>query len=304
LSARKLPPIIEAVRRLAGGKPILFAMLGEDALVPPDLIAQLRDLGVPFFRSPERALRALARFTEIGARRACVRSLAQAPAAAPRLPPGVIPEYAAKRLLAEAGVRMPPGVFVTTLSEAIEAAGRIGWPVALKGQSCALSHKSDAGAVVLGVSDKTSLESAWAALTTAVSRAAPGLTLEGVLVEKMAEPGAELILGARRDPDWGPVLALGLGGVFAELLHDVRLLPADSDVAAIAAQLGALRGAALLRGFRGSPPRDIEAAARIAQALGRFVLAHPEIAEIEINPLVVHESGRGASALDALIVVR
>ena len=120
----------------------------------------------------------------------------------------------------------------------------------------------------------------------------------------MARPGLELIAGARRDPDWGPVLVIGLGGIWAEVLHDVRVLPPDLAVDAIVRELRALKAAALLTGFRGSPAVDLDAVAGIMARLGQFVLAHPEIAEIEINPLIVYPEREGAIAVDALIVVR
>ena len=114
----------------------------------------------------------------------------------------------------------------------------------------------------------------------------------------------ELILGARKDPEWGPVLAIGLGGVQAEALADVRLVPPDLSPASIEAELRKLRAARLLGPFRGAPARDVAAAARTIAALGAFVLAHPEIAEIDINPLAVFAEGEGVMALDALIAVR
>jgi acyl-CoA synthetase (NDP forming) len=120
----------------------------------------------------------------------------------------------------------------------------------------------------------------------------------------MAPRGVELIFGARNDPDWGPVLVVGLGGVFTEALHDVVTLAPDLGVEAIAQELRRLKGAALLGAFRGSPARDVEAAAAIAAKLGAFVMAHPEIAEIDVNPVMVYAKGDGALALDALIVVR
>jgi acyl-CoA synthetase (NDP forming) len=116
--------------------------------------------------------------------------------------------------------------------------------------------------------------------------------------------GLELILGVRNDPDWGPVVALGLGGVLAEALADVRLMPPDLTADEIAIELGRLRAARLLGPFRGAPARDVAAAAEAVAALGRFVLAHPEIAEIDINPLMVLAAGEGVLALDALIAVR
>ena len=120
----------------------------------------------------------------------------------------------------------------------------------------------------------------------------------------MARRGVELIFGARNDPDWGPVLVVGLGGVIAEALHDVRVLAPDLGEDAIIEELYRLKGAALLKAFRGQPARDVKAAAAIAARLGAFVMAHPEVAEIDVNPVVVFEEGAGAVALDALIVTR
>ena len=304
MARRKVQPIIDALLAYKPTKPVLFAMLGEEAEVPAEIVAELRSLGVPFMRSPERALRALARLTDFAARRPAPVRRAPAPRAAKRLPPGTIPEYVAKGLLAEAGIAVPPGALAKTIEEAKAAAASIGYPVALKAQAAALTHKSDAGGVILAVADDKSLEAGWAALHSDIARAGPGLALDGVLVEAMARLGVELILGARNDPDWGPVLVVGLGGIFAEALHDVRVLPPDLDAGAIADEMRKLKGAALLGGFRGKPARDVAAAAAMAARLGAFVRAHPEIAEIDVNPVMVHAAGEGAVALDALIVVR
>ena len=304
MARRKVQPIIDALLAYKPTKPVLFAMLGEEAEVPAEIVAELRSLGVPFMRSPERALRALARLTDFAARRPAPVRRAPAPRAAKRLPPGTIPEYVAKGLLAEAGIAVPPGALAKTIEEAKAAAASIGYPVALKAQAAALTHKSDAGGVILAVADDKSLEAGWAALHSDIARARPGLALDGVLVEAMARLGVELILGARNDPDWGPVLVVGLGGIFAEALHDVRVLPPDLDADAIAGEMRKLKGAALLGGFRGKPARDVAAAAAMAARLGAFVMAHPEIAEIDINPVAVYPAGEGALALDALIVVR
>jgi acyl-CoA synthetase (NDP forming) len=117
----------------------------------------------------------------------------------------------------------------------------------------------------------------------------------------MATPGLELILGARNDPEWGPVVAIGLGGIFAEALKDIRLLPAGCAPDEIKAALHQLKGAKLLGSFRGQPPRDLEAVAAAVSALGVFVAAHPEIGEIDVNPLIALADGGGVLALDALI---
>src|SRR5580700_4560731 len=111
--------------------------------------------------------------------------------------------------------------------------------------------------------------------------------------------GLELVVGARRDPRWGPVVLVGLGGIWVEALGDVRLMPPDLTEAEIVEELGKLKTAKLLQGFRGSPPVDIKAA---AAAVGRLMRARPDIAEVDVNPLMVHAAGHGATALDALII--
>ena len=297
---RKLPPIIDALRDLAPRKPVVFAMLGEDTTVPPELVGALRALGVPFLRSPERALRALAVLTAFARRPLAATPAQSQDGGASPLPCGTIPEHEAKRVLAGIGISVPDSALARDLSAALEAAGRIGYPVVLKAQSADLSHKSDAGGVVLGLSDEKALRDGWDRLHRAVAAARPGLVLDGVLVEAMGCPGVELILGARRDPAWGAVVLAGLGGIWAETLGDVRVLPPDLPHEAVRAELLRLKGAALLRGGRGTPAPDVDAAAAAVVALGALVQARPEIREVDINPLVLRPDG--AVALDALIV--
>jgi acyl-CoA synthetase (NDP forming) len=129
------------------------------------------------------------------------------------------------------------------------------------------------------------------------------LILDGVLIEKMSKPGVELIIGGRNDPDWGPVVLAGFGGIQAEILQDVRLLPANLTIAGIVRELGLLKSAALLRGFRGSPVLDVVAAADIISRVAAVLRAEPSIREIDLNPVIIYPQGQGAIALDALVVV-
>jgi hypothetical protein len=112
------------------------------------------------------------------------------------------------------------------------------------------------------------------------------------------------VVGAKRDPQWGPVVLVGLGGIFIEALGDVRLLPPDLTESAIVDELNKLEGAKLLAGFRGAPPVDVEAVAHTAALIGRLMRTRPEIVEIDVNPLVAHGKGEGVTALDALIVTK
>jgi acyl-CoA synthetase (NDP forming) len=295
----KMPPILEALEALEREKPIVFASLDGGAEVPRHYVERLRDLGVPYFTSPERAFRAVARVRQTSLLRA--RGVSSATIPALELPSGTVPEHKAKRILAAIGIPVGAARLATTCDEALDAAAEIGFPVVLKAQSAALSHKSDAGGVVLDLRDRDAVVAGWTALQHDVAAALPALALDGVLVERMAPRGIELILGGRNDPDWGAVTLVGFGGLFAEAVEDVRLLPADLPVAAIEGELLALKSAKLLRGFRGAPPLAVAAAAQVVALIGALLRAHPEIAEIEINPLVVYPDR--VLALDALMAV-
>jgi hypothetical protein len=129
------------------------------------------------------------------------------------------------------------------------------------------------------------------------------VVLEGVLVERMARRGVEMVVGARRDPQWGPVLVVGLGGIWVEALEDVCLIPLTASAGEILAAIGQTRGAKLLGGLRGQPPADIDAVVHVVGAVAAMMRATPDLMEIDINPLVVYPAGEGAVALDALMVV-
>src|SRR4051794_36998047 len=208
---------------IASGKPAVVAALGDESPIPAEFYSMFRERGVPVFRSPERALQALAHATRYG------RALATAGATAPSInaPPlphdGTLPEYVGKAYLAALGISVPKGKLARDLAAGKAIATDIGYPVALKAQASTLSHKSDRGGVILGIENVETLASAWDAMQTAMA----GIALDGMLVEQMITGGLEMIVGARRDPGWGPVVMVGLGGIFVEALKDVRLMPAS-----------------------------------------------------------------------------
>lgn len=300
-SERKLSPVLTTLRQLKSDKLIVFAGLDEGAPVPREYIDELRALGVAYFPSPERALRAVARLAATVARVPLAEPLATE-RSGPPLPSGVIPEYRAKAFLRPLGIPFPAGRLVHTLEEALQAADSLGYPVALKAQSAALSHKSDAGGVVLRLSDRDGLTAGWHQLHSNIARARPGLTLDGVLMEAMGRPGLELIIGGRNDPDWGPVVLAGFGGVQAELLKDVKLILPGRTSQAVIEELCRLQCGALLRGYRGSPALDLEALAELIVRLGQVLSDNPSIREIDLNPVIAYPVGEGVIALDALIL--
>lgn len=267
---------------------------------------RLRDRGIPVLQGTEygyRAIRHAVDYAQALARPTCfpqprdedVAWLRGELARVPR----IVGEAPAKRLLARFGVPVTREELVATPDAAREAAARIGYPVALKAQGPGLAHKSDAGALALNLATPAALEAAWAAIGARVA------DIEGMLVQEMVTPGLELLIGMTRDITFGPVISVGLGGVFVELLDDVvNARPPLGDEEARRLLLR-LRGARLFTGYRGMRPRDLGAAARAVAAVARLVAAAGDwLVELDVNPLIVGAEGEGARAVDALIVTR
>jgi acyl-CoA synthetase (NDP forming) len=295
----KFGPILSAIEGRTLSKPVVLAGLDEGAAIPAHYVERLRAASVPYFPSSERAVRSLARIFAWNRRACAVQALE--PIRLDGLPSGVVPEYRSKELLGPIGIPFPQAKLATTLEEAQAAAETLGYPIVLKAQSADLSHKSDAGGVIVGLANAQALAEGWQRLADNIAHHRPGLVLDGVLVEAMGARGTELIVGARNDPEWGPVVLVGFGGVQAEVLQDVRLLPPDLDQAAILAELDQLKSAALLHGFRGAPALDVKAVAAIVASVGRLLLGEPRIREIDLNPVILYANG--AVALDALMLV-
>jgi acyl-CoA synthetase (NDP forming) len=211
------------------------------------------------------------------------------------------PSRSVRDPIAAAGIRRPASELANSPDEALALAQRIGFPVALKLHSPKPIHKTEVGGVALGLSDRDAVEKAARTLFATIA-ASPKLACDGVLVQEMVE-GLELIVGMRVDPQYGPVVLLGLGGIFVEALDDIvlRLLPVDATD--VRAMLGELRGKQLLEPFRGRPARDVGAVVASVVALGSvFLDAGDALLDLEINPLTVLEEGRGVRAVDVRTV--
>jgi acetate---CoA ligase (ADP-forming) len=285
-------------------KPKVMVALGDTWKLSPDVEEAVKESPAVYSRSSDRMLRAVAHYVRYG--RLLARGRVCDPFApiegVPKLGRGPQPEWLGKKVLAAAGIRIPQGELARTPDEAAAVANRIRYPVALKAQAAALSHKTEAGGVALNLADEPALRAAWGAMLQNVRRAAPEAVLDGILVEKMSPRGVELMVGAKRDPGWGTVLLLGLGGVWVEALGDVQELPGSADQAQVREALRRLRSAKLLAGVRGAPAADVDAVVQVMLAIGHLMAAIPDLREIDVNPLMVHAKGDGATALDALIV--
>ncbi len=254
--AISITPVVQAANAflkniLAGRvneKPVVLALLGDSSVLPADFVASARENKLIISRSSDRTLRALGAVVRWANRSSAPAPQAVAFPAIPHLGTGAATEWLGKDVLRAAGIAVPPGRLARTADEAVAVASEIGFPVALKAQAAALAHKTEAGGVLLGVSDADAI---YRGLDHAVcerrTRAAR-LALDGVLVEAMAARGLELVAGARRDPEWGPVLLVGLGGIFVEALNDVRLIAAAATHAEILTELSKLASAKLLHG--------------------------------------------------------
>ena len=286
-------------------KPKVMVALGDTWPLGDDVQAAVKESPAVFSRSSDRMMRAIALYTRYGRllARPCATVTSWPIPGLPKLGSGAQPEWLGKKLLAAAGIRIPDGALARTADGAATLAQQIGYPVVLKAQAASLSHKTEAGGVALNLTDEAAVRAAWDTTMRKVKHAAPNTKLDGALIEKMSPRGVELMVGAKRDPGWGTVLLLGLGGVWVEALGDVQVLPETADKVQIMEALGKLRAAKLLVGMRGAPPADLAAVADVVLAIGRLMQSVPEISEIDINPLTVHGEGEGATAVDALIVV-
>jgi acetate---CoA ligase (ADP-forming) len=275
VAARQLKPVIGCAT--GANLPVLFA-----------------EHGIPNYPSPERAVRVLRHLADRGVSPPGLRRESAEPLAARPLPSGVHGEAASKKYLAAYGLPVTKEAEARTLDATVAAAEAIGYPVALKVSSSEVAHKSDRGGVLLGITDAPGLRSAWRTLQDRF----PG---EAVLVQHMAKPGLELIVGAKRTTSTGAVVVIGMGGVFTEALDDVAICRAPATRDSVLEAMDRLRARKLLDGYRGQPAVDRAAVADIAVALSRVMAANPSIAEVDLNPVMAWP--RGAVIVDALMRV-
>jgi acetyl-CoA synthetase (ADP-forming) len=264
--------------------------------------AIIRDSGLVYCDRLDDGLRLLQGYFGYNADRPrrSVPAASKAPRPNPRS--GYLSEPEAKALLASAGLRVTREQRVRRPAEAVGAADAIGYPVVLKGVSNTVVHKSDAGLVHLGLRDRAAVEAAFAETLAALKRLDPAA--EECLVAEMVAGGLELIVGARRDPQFGPVVLVGAGGVLVELIKDVEVALAPLSAETAENLLRRLRVWPLLQGFRGEPRRDIAAVVDTLVKVGQLAAALGDrLLELDINPLLVLREGKGAVAADARAVI-
>ncbi len=305
----------EAIVRIArrSHKPIMCCFMG---IVDVSSGAKyLQEHGIPVFRFPESAAMAsgalyrysrwlnrqhLAPFDLHHDRERAAGIIAECLAAGTTQ----IGELDGNRLLECYGFNVLPTRLAQTAAEAEQIAAEMTYPVVLKIVSPQILHKSDAGGVVVGLQTSAEVREAYRRIVAGARAYDPAAVIEGVLVQKMAPPGAEVILGANRYPVFGPLLMFGIGGIFVEVFQDVefRLAPIGRNEAR--RMIRSIRGYKLLQGFRGRPKTDVEFLEKSLVALSDMVIAHPEIMELDINPLLVHPAGQGATVADCRMILK
>ncbi len=213
----------------------------------------------------------------------------------------LLSEIEAKQLLHKAGIPVTRTVLATTEEEAIDQAGQIGYPVVLKIVSPDISHKSDVGGVKVGLEDAGAVSAAYNEILVNVQKAEPDASITGIAVQQMAPAGTEVIVGMTTDPQFGPVVMFGLGGIMVEILKDVsfRVVPVEERDAT--QMIDEIQGKAILDGVRGQPPADKAAIIDAILKVSEFVTRNPDVRELDLNPMLVYREG--AIAVDARIII-
>lgn len=209
----------------------------------------------------------------------------------------------ARAILDAYKMRIPPSEVASTADEAVELAAEMGYPVVLKVASPDILHKTDVGGVKVGLREATDVRDAFDLITYRAQRYLPEARLWGCLVQKMMPDGLEILIGMNRDPQFGPLITFGLGGIYVEIIKDVAFRVAPFSRAEAGAMLKEIRTSALLDGVRGQPPVDKEAIIDALLRIGQLVQDFPEIAELDINPFITYEQGQGGIAIDMRLIL-
>lgn len=299
---------IAIARALDGSKPVVASFMGGQDVMPGR--KELAAAGLPDYESPERAVSALKGMVEYAAwkerpprlvtrfrvnRRRVERIISR------RQRTGMLQlgEVKGKDILGAYGFRVMEGALAGSADEAVEIAERIGYPVAMKIVSPHVIHKSDLGGVMLGLANDEAVSDAYDLMMLKIRKRVPDALIEGIYVEQMANKGLEIIIGMSRDPQFGPMLMFGLGGIFVEVMKDVTFHLAPITEGEAIQMLKATRSYAMLEGRRGQKGVDIAAIASGLQRISQLTTDFPQILELDINPFIVGESGSEPVVADA-----
>ncbi len=311
-SMTDIEEIARGVVKVRGGcdKPISCSFMGaSDVQVGVDI---LQDAHVPHYILPEWACRAMADVQRVRRWREMELTTFQplevdreaAAAVVEAAPDGYLPEDGALAVLSAYGLPVPPHKLCRDIDEAVAFAEEIGYPVVLRVVSPQIVHKYEAKGVVLNLPDADAVRSAHTEMMDAIARVVPDAEVTGVVVRRMIPAGSEVILGAKQDAAFGPTLMFGLGGIYVELFSDVTFALAPIDAGTAKRMVRGIRAISLLEGARGRTPADIGAIEGCLRRLGQLAADFPQISEMDINPLIVHDDGQGCAVADVRIRIR
>jgi acetate---CoA ligase (ADP-forming) len=302
--------MIEA--KSATTKPIIACLFGLTDLSRE--VRLLEDAGIPTYTFPEEAVQGLGSLAKYHAwkvrPRTEVRSfpvdreaVRQTLERAARDGTTVLPEYASRSLLAAYGIAFPKVLRATTVDEAARAADEIGYPVVMKVASPDISHKTDVGGVAVGLQDAPAVRVAWQRMQESLRKAAPNARIEGFEVEAQISGGKEVLVGVQRDPGFGPIVVFGMGGIYVEVLRDVTFRLAPLRQLSAQHMVESVKAFPLLRGVRGEAPSDIPALEEAIERVSQLAVDLPQVAELDLNPMIVRPAGKGVVAVDARVVL-
>jgi acyl-CoA synthetase (NDP forming) len=282
-------------------KPFVVAWLG----APENAVKRLAELGIPLLRSGEAAIEALAGLALVSQwqRELPHEHKGLELGVLPNRAGGLIPSLEAMEWLGHFEVPFPPTILVRSRDEAQKAQGKFGGAVALKIESPNISHKTDVGGVRLSLSNRGAVGDAYDCIMQEVMSNSPNAEINGVLVQLMAQPGVECVVGLSQDPVFGPVVMVGLGGVWIELLEDVAFARCPISTRQAHSLIRGLRGAKLLNGYRGHPPSDVQALASMVSRVSAIgAELGDRLGELDLNPVLVHTNG--VTAVDVVLTLR
>ena len=285
-------------------KPIAMLPYAENTR-NPEYQEKLSGLGIPILPPPVYGLPVIKYATDFIGYHPGERTLELAiPTAPPASGRRALSEFDSMKLLREYGIPTPQGGLAATAEEAAETAAQCGGPVVLKVASADILHKTDAGGVKLNLNSPEEVKKAFEEIMASARRYNPEAVIDGVFVQEMLKPGLEVIVGVNNDPQFGPMVLCGLGGVFVEIFKDTALYPAPLNENEARLMLKRLKAWPMFNGYRGRPPLDVEALVRTITAVGRLASEKRDtLKELDINPLFVYEAGQGLYAADALVVL-
>jgi acetyltransferase len=307
--------VIVELHRKYPTKPVLASFIGGEKV--SKAIEILKESKIPVYEFPDRAVMALAGLCRYRELREYVLKIVEhvelfdvdrsraleVIEEAKKQNRRVLLEHEAKEVVKSYGIPVAPTKLATSESEAVEIARKLGYPVVLKIASPDITHKSDVGGVLVNLKSDEEVAEAFRTIILNVRRYAPTASIHGVVVQRMVPMGREVIIGVTKDPTFGHIMMFGLGGIYTELFKDVSFRLAPLSLYEAREMITETKAYALLKGFRGAPPADINSVINILLRTSKLVTDISQIAEMDINPLFVYEEGMGSIAVDVKIVV-